>query len=98
MGAYEAGRASSATGYLPQEEEEAGFSFAVGQGSVKQEVISARLAQEEITRWEGEGRLCWPRVYAQQVCLVSGQRARPGLAIWAHQARQRSGQALEVCR
>ena len=97
MGAYEAGRASSATGYLPQEEEEAGFSFAVGQGSVKQEVIPARLAQEEITRWEGAGRLFWPRVYAQ-VYLVSSQRAKPDLAIWAHQARQTSGQALEAFR
>src|SRR5829696_7608177 len=42
-------------------------------------------------------RLFWPRVYAQ-VYLVSSQRAKPDLAIWAHQARQISGQALEAFR
>jgi hypothetical protein len=29
---------------------------------------------------------------------LGSHRAKPGLAIWAHQVRQISGQALEACR
>jgi len=48
------------------------------------------VRKEEITSREGAGRLFWLRT------SLSGQRAKPDLAIWAHQAGQMSGQALEV--
>jgi hypothetical protein len=34
----------------------------------------------------------------RRMVALGSHRAKPGLAIWAHQVRQISGQALEACR